>query len=348
MYDYCARNAIPHHKLGKLIVAHADQTQYIESLHRKAQTLAVPPRWNAGAPLLPTRLLNGDEARALEPALSDAVVGALHSPETGIVDSHALMESFERDIADAGGALAYATRVVRVEPSPTDVGWVVQAATGDGEPDALLARTLVNASGLAGPLILNSLLPPDRRLPMYFARGSYASYSGPGVEHVTRLLYPCPASAKSKDAHAFQSLGTHLTLDLQGRVRFGPDLEWLAPPAGQEDDEDAVDFWARHLVPNGERVSAMHAGVTSYLPRVALDGLQPDYAGVRPKLVGPGGGFQDFVLRLDMSEDLGGRQGAPMVSLLGIESPGLTASMAIAEAVVEDVLVAKGSDGRRA
>ncbi|KAI0034418.1 NAD dehydrogenase [Vararia minispora EC-137] len=347
MYEYCERNSVPYRKAGKLVVARADQLPYIESLHRKAQVLKVPPRWGFHEPLLPTKLIDGNEAREMEPSLSPQIAAALYSSETGIVDSHSLMESFERDIEDAGGSLVYATRVVRVDPSQSDAGWVVQAVTGDGsDSDAMLARVLINSSGLSGPLILNSLLPHDQQLPMYFARGSYASYKGPGIERISHLIYPCPAIATRKDSHSFQSLGTHLTLDLQGKVRFGPDLDWLAPPVSQE-DEAVVDFWTQYLVPDATRVRAMHAAITSYLPHVTLDGLQPDYSGIRPKLVGPGGGFQDFVFRLDMSSDFthkAGGRGSPMINLLGIESPGLTSSMAIAEAVVEDLLIAKGLD----
>lgn len=318
-------------------------------------------------------LVDGDTARKMEPALADSIAGALYSPSTGIVDSHALMASFERDIEDAGGALAYATRAVRVDPSSTshEGGWVVQTITGamidntdeNTTTDSILARTLINAAGHAASTILNALLPPPQRLASFFARGSYASYRGPGTAGISHLIYPCPTppTRQGADATAFHSLGTHLTLDLAGNVRFGPDLEWLSPPFANtvnaegegegegegEADETDVDFWTHHLTPDSARLASMHSAITSYLPFVTLDGLQPDYVGVRPKLVGPGGGFQDFILRTDLSTNFlsGGvkaRRGAPMVSLLGIESPGLTASMAIAEVVVEDVLVGKG------
>lgn len=160
---------------------------------------------------------------------------------------------------------------------------------------------------------------------MYFARGSYASYNGPGIAGISHLIYPCPETGPN--AHAFHSLGTHLTIDLQGKVRFGPDLEWLSPSP-----EEEVDFWRQHLVPDGSRLTEMHNAVTRYLPEVSLRGMQTDYVGIRPKIASPSSGFQDFVIRSD------GSAKNPMISLLGIESPGLTSCMALAEYVVEDLL----------
>ncbi|KAI0313605.1 FAD dependent oxidoreductase [Amylostereum chailletii] len=345
MYEHCTKNNISHRQVGKLVVARDDQRSYIEKLHAKALAMQPPPFWDPSHPLLPTELINGDRARELEPSLSPDISAALWSPQTGIVDSRELMGSFERDVEDAGGSLAYATRVVRIDPNPDEPGWVVQTVTGDAsgtDSDAMHARVLINASGLSAPLIVNALLPPETRIPMYFARGSYASYNGPGVEDVSHLIYPCPDTGKGKTGHGFQSLGTHLTLDLQGKVRFGPDLEWLSPPPSMQiNDESTVGFWSNHLIPDASRLETMYEAVTSYMPGVQLDGLQPDYVGIRPKLVGPGGEFQDFVFRTDDSADYApspvGR-GGRMISLLGIESPGLTSSMAIAEYVVHRMI----------
>jgi len=302
--------------------------------------------------VLPTKLLCAEEARFLEPELSNDIVAALWSPKTGIIDSHSLMESLEKDIIDSeGGDLVYSTRVVRIDPyqssnKPVDVpsvdaaddGWVVQTFTRDAKHgDAILARTLVNASGLSSTLFLNAILPKEERLPLYYARGSYASYNGPGTSRVSHLIYPCPETGG--DTHGFHSLGTHLTLDLQGKVRFGPDIEWISPPA--DGDETDADFWESHLVPNEKTMRDMHQAVTRYLPGITLEGLQPDYVGIRPKLVPPQAGFQDFMFRSDYSTQVLGRAGraGAMISLLGIESPGLTSSLAIAEYIVEDMLV---------
>ncbi|RDX55698.1 NAD dehydrogenase [Lentinus brumalis] len=334
LYEHCQTHAIPHRKTGKLVVAREEQRPYIQSLHAKAQNLRWPkhsPPSPPDTPACPTKLISGDEARELEPELHKNIVAALWSPETGIVDSHTLMESLEKDIADAENSeLVYSTRVVRVDPSRDGPGWVVQLVTGDAEDgDALLARSVINCAGLTAPLILNAILPEEQRIPMYFARGSYASYRGPGIKRVSHLIYPCPAVGK--DSHAFHSLGTHLTLDLQGKIRFGPDLDWLSPAEGEED----ADFWQKHLVPTDSRLGLMYDAVKEYLPDVVPEGFQPDYCGIRPKLVGPGAGFQDFVFRRDYAN---GEKEGELISLLGIESPGLTSSLAIAEYVVDDMM----------
>jgi len=243
----------------------------------------------------------------------------------------------------------YHTEVVRIDryipPQvitgsglPKDEGWVVQTIgnqSDNKEGSAMLARTLINASGLSSTLLLNTILKEDERIPMYYARGSYTSYHGPGVENITHLIYPCP-ELKKGDAHAFHSLGSHLTFDLQGEIRFGPDLEWVEPPSDKFED---ADFWTRHLIPDGSRMEEMHKEVTRYLPGVRLEGLQPAYCGMRPKLVPPNAGFHDFTFRKDYTSEAGKWKGKGlMVSLLGIESPGLTSSLAIAEHLVEDLL----------
>lgn len=290
------------------------------------------------------------------------------------------MESLERDILEtSNGDLVYSTSVVRVDPythsrlangildiDAKEDGWVVQMVTQNPtetdstsvEGDSFLARTLINASGLSGTLILNSLLSRDLRIPMYYARGSYAAYNGTGVKQVSHLIYPCPDTGK-KNEHSFQSLGTHLTLDLSGNIKFGPDIQWISPSGASKPvagsttsqstldqresfsfDENDIDFWKQHLVADESQLSAMFEAVRSYLPGVEQSKFRPDYVGIRPKLVPPWGGFQDFVFRQDLSTDflrttpINPRKAGRMISLLGIESPGLTASLAIADRVV--------------
>lgn len=330
--EHCEKHGVPHAFPGKLVFATAEQRDYVSRLHAHAQSLG------AYGPAPRTGLISGDEARALQPDLSRDIAAALHSLDTGIVDSHTLMQSLESEVQDAGaGDLAYQARVVRVDPHGAD-GWVVQVVAGDGDGpgDAILARTLINSSGLSANLVLNALTSRvEERVPLYFARGSYASYRGPGVQSVSKLLYPVPKASKS-DAHGFHSLGTHLTLDLERNIRFGPDLEWLEPPGEGEysDRGEDVDFWAAYHRPeeSREKLKAIYEAVREYLPEISLEGLQIDYAGIRPKTGGPGSGFEDFKFRVDHSSGQRG-QGAPMITLLGIESPGLTSALAIAEHV---------------
>jgi L-2-hydroxyglutarate oxidase LhgO len=302
---------------------------------------------------VPAELISGKEARELEPNLSPDIEHALLSPSTGIVDSHSLITSLEQDIQESeNGNVVYASEVVRVDPlrpsnlpssnvssgRPHEDGWVVQVSSS-GTQDALLARNLINASGLSSTLVLNSLLKEP--IPMFFARGSYASYRGSGLR-ASRLIYPVPGF--EGDKHSFHSLGTHLTLDLGGSIRFGPDLEFLEPPKDESfaDEKDYTDFWQHYLRPDESRLTQMHEAVSQYLTNIELQDLSPDYVGIRPKLVGPGAGFADFTIRTDFSGVNQGSskgRGAPMISLLGIESPGLTGCLGLGEHVVEEVLL---------
>ncbi|KAG8906254.1 hypothetical protein FRB99_007316 [Tulasnella sp. 403] len=360
LYSYCDEKGIPYKKLGKLVVALPHQKEYLEKLHAHCNAFRYPSSTpqslltSAKSPV-PTTLITGEEARELEPDLHPDIALALWSPETGILDSHSFMNNLEGDIQASGaGEIVYGTKVVRVDPSSASAGteqdgWVVQMTTGDAEPDVVLAKTLINASGLASHQVLNHLLPqltpPQPPIPIYYAKGSYASYRGPGVKNVKSLIYPVPEKGQK---HAFHSLGTHLTLDMDGNIRFGPDIEWIEPPLTggstqhSERSQDA-DYWTHHLTPSPDRMQEMHESITSYLPHVALEGLSADYVGIRPKLSPPGGGFQDFTFRVDWSgrwKRGDGRDGVgqQMVTLMGIESPGLTSALDIAEMVVKEVL----------
>jgi 2-hydroxyglutarate dehydrogenase len=336
LYSYCAKHNIPHQRLGKLVVGRGEHRVYLASIHAKAQALRAPLHWNHSADeqVVPTELLSGDAARERVPELGREITSALWSPSTGIVDSATLLSSLEKDVEDAGGAIAYATRAVRIDRAVRgQPGWIVQTTTSpegsDGRADATLARVVINAAGLGATSVLNEILPPSRRVPIYFARGAYASYRGPGVRGVRHLVYTADGVHAAKGA-SFQSLGgTQLTLDLAGNVRFGPDIDWLSAPDSAKRDEDV---WEPHLSPDEGRARSMYGTVLRYFPGVKLEGFEPNYAGIRPKLAPPGAPFQDFVVRTDYVDERHGW--APMISLLGIESPGLTSSLALAEMVV--------------
>jgi 2-hydroxyglutarate dehydrogenase len=341
LYAYCTKHGIPHCRLGKLVVGRDDQHKYITAMHVKAQTLSAPPHWDHSTDpnVLPTEVLSGDAARERVPELAREITSSLWSPSTGIIDSATLLSSLEKDIGDAGATIAYGTRVVRIDANTENTrGWIVQTTTSseegsDGYADATLARVLINAAGLGAVSVLNEVLPPSQHIPLYYARGAYAAYRGPGVRGIKHLVYPADDASAAKGA-SFHSLGTHLTLDMEGNVRFGPDIDWLSAPDVAVRDEDV---WEAHLSPDEDRARSMYAAVSRYLPGVTPGGFQTDYVGIRPKLASPGAPFQDFVVRTDYANKRDGK--APMISLLGIESPGLTASLALAEMVVEDMLV---------
>ncbi|PWY98978.1 FAD dependent oxidoreductase [Testicularia cyperi] len=386
MYQRCQEQQIPHKQTQKLVVGADFAKAYLEKLKSHCDAL--------GDLAPPTKLISGAEARELEPHLSPEIAWALLSQRTGIVSSHELMASLERELLDSENAeVVYDTKVVRVDAhrpagsssasgskrgsDHSQDGWVVQTVTSESgsssaaDSDALLAKVVINSSGLNGPMVLNSLLDTlgsqEEPIPMWHSKGNYASYKGPGATNIKHLIYPVPDTRKG--THAYTSLGTHLTLDLDGNVRFGPDTEWISPPASlSETDGAAVDFWKKGLTVDESRLETMYQQITEYLPNISKDGLSPDYAGIRPKLTGPDQkGFVDFQMLWHNSVDLASQrlwqlpphfpspsssctskakqsvakvEGGAMLSLVGIESPGLTSSLAIGEFVTD--LIAKG------
>ncbi|KAI0110115.1 FAD dependent oxidoreductase [Daldinia grandis] len=311
LYPFCARYRVPHARVGKWVVAQdAAQDAVLRGIY--AGGLGVPLRW-----------VGREEVRRLEPGVR-ALGSVLESPETGIVDSHGLMAALLGLFEDRGGVVAANSAVVRVEPLgsgavPGREGWrltVRDAATGS--ESSITASTIVNSAGLGAADIHNMIAPPDKHVRLYYAKGNYFSYAAP-TPKVRRLIYPVTAPGAG-------GLGTHLTLDLAGRMRFGPDVEWV---------ETATD-----LAVNAARLPTAVAEIKKYLPTIDESALTPDYAGIRPKLspagaVGAGGkGFVDFHIR---KED--GFEG--WVNLLGIESPGLTSCLAIGE-MVKDMLYGSG------
>lgn len=292
LYDYCIERGVGHRRCGKLIVAtSARQVDELCAIQANAQTNGVDDlQW-----------LTREQALALEPQL--ACHAALHSPSTGIVDSHGLMLALLGDLEHAGGTLVTHAEVrslaVRTGDSPAGI----ELATADGT--RLLARTVVNAAGLQAPWLAARTQGLDaRQVPAaHFAKGSYFTLSGRApFDH---LIYPVPEPG---------GLGVHLTLDLGGQAKFGPDVEWV-----RSTDDLQVD---------PARGEAFHAEVRKYWPGLPDGALQPGYAGIRPKLSGPGEPAADFVIQ-------GARQHgvAGLVNLFGIESPGLTSCLALGERV---------------
>lgn len=287
LYSEARTAGVEMQQCGKWIVAQLEsELAYLHEMHTKAQRLGVPTEWVSLA-----------TARELEPAIR-ASHGVLALPTTGILLAHSLMDYYELVLQENDGMVATATEVVLVSHSGD---YTLGVATADGLLD-ITAEVVVNCAGLHAPAVSNMLLPPERHVTAYYAKGNYFSPSSP-LPRVLRLVYPCPTKNVAL-------LGTHLTIDLGGQMRFGPDLEWV----------DAVDY----TVSSGN-VDKATSAVERYLPAVAdmLEPLVPSMAGIRPKIHGKEHGeFQDFVIR---EED-----GFPgWINCLAIESPGLTASMAI-------------------
>lgn len=292
LYRYLEAHAVAHRKCGKLIVASGDEAGELESLLARGS--------ENGAEALTG--LTGDEARRMEPALSAGITAAIHSPGTGIFDTHGFMRSLLGDLEDSGGRLALGSPVTGGERTKT--GWRLKV--GGETPVSLETPRLINAAGLGAEAVARRLegLAPGTIPRTHFAKGRYCTLQGSAP--FQRLIYPLPAQG---------GLGVHLTLDLSGRARFGPDIIPVDKPDYSVEPE---------IVP------AFETAIRRYWPGLPAGALTPDYAGVRPKLHGPGEPSADF--RID-GEHVHGAPG--LVNLFGIESPGLTATLAIAGAVSE-------------
>lgn len=290
LYEYCDVHGVAAKHVGKLVVATSEAQ--MPALHR----LMAQARANGVDDLIE---LSGAEARRLEPEL--ACVAAFHSPSTGIVDAHGYMLSLLGEAEAHGAVLARHSPVSRAHLE--DDGRVT-LEVGGASPMLLTARLLVNAAGLGAQSFARTIsgFPAERVPPLHYAKGNYFSLSGRSP--FSRLIYPMPETA---------GLGVHLTLDLGGQARFGPDVEWIAQPDYNVDPR---------------RGDAFYAAIRTYWPGLRDGALQPAYAGIRPKLGPAGTPAADF--RVDGPE----AHGVPgQVHLFGIESPGLTSSLAIADEV---------------
>ena len=292
LYAYCREKSIGHRRCGKLIVA-LNEAQHAGLEAIRARGL------NSGVDDL--TVLNPAAAAALEPEVR--CTSALLSPSTGIIDSHGLMTALQGDLERAGGDVGRLCEFVRGRVERRGFRLEIRSA---GEPVRVNAETLVNAAGLYAAEVAGNIagLEPRHIPRIRYAKGNYFVYRG--RHPFRRLVYPLPEPG---------GLGVHVTLDLSGQARFGPDVQWVDAP------EYAVDE---------SRLGRFFEAVRAYWPGVNRDRLAPGYAGVRPKLVGPGEPAGDFVIQGPEVHRIPG-----LVNLYGIESPGLTAALAIAERVAE-------------
>jgi len=290
LYALCASHGVPHRNCGKFVVAQDDrEVAALDGIAARAAANGVP-----------VERLTAAQAKAMEPALQ--CVAALSSPTTGIVDSHSLMLALQGDLERAGGFVALGSPVESAVLGPH----VLRMADGS----ELQASIIVNCASLGACALARrfeglaaATIPRE-----YFAKGNY--YSLAGKSPFSRLVYPAPADAW---------LGVHLTLDLGGQAKFGPDLEWLDVHTPRDIDYSV----------DPRRADGFYAEARRYWPALPDGALQPSYSGVRPKIHGPREPAPDF--RIDGPQHHGVRG---LVNLFGIESPGLTSSLAIAEHVL--------------
>ena len=289
LYAYCDDHGVPYRRCGKLIVATSEgEDGKLASIKAHAQANGVDD----------LQILSRTEAIALEPALN--CTGALLSPSTGIVDSHAYMLALRGDIENAGGVLAFHAPLLRGK-SVSD-GFEVEV--GGEAPMKIGCRLLVNCAGLSAPALAHAIegMPPNRIPTSYYAKGNYFSCSARAP--FSHLIYPVPEPG---------GLGVHLTIDLGGQAKFGPDVEWV----------DKLDYTV-----DPARAERFYPAIRRYWPSLPDGALAPSYAGIRPKIVPPAIARQDFMIQGPRDHGVAG-----LINLFGIESPGLTSSLAIADSV---------------
>jgi L-2-hydroxyglutarate oxidase LhgO len=294
LYDYCVSHGVPHRRSGKLIVATSDsQLDELKGIQAKAHANGVPDVvWMTRAQVL-----------ALEPELH--CVAGLYSPSTGIIDSHALMLAYLGDAEARGAMLALRSPLIGGEVTRDGIVLHTNEMT-------VQCKAVINSAGLRAPTVAGSIEGFERKfIPgEFYAKGNY--YSLAAKNPFSRLVYPVPEPG---------GLGVHVTLDLGGQARFGPDVEWVDRIGSKEDY--AVD---------PKRAERFYAAIRRYWPGLPDGALIPGYAGIRPKTAGPGEPAPDFVIQGPRAHGVPG-----LVHLFGIESPGLTASLALASRVLEEL-----------
>ena len=289
LYAYCKAHGVPHLNCGKLIVATNEaESEKLAEIKGRAEANGVEGM----------RLVSTAEAMALEPNLK--CTAALLSPATGIVDSHGYMLALQGDAEENGAMFAFL--------SPVERGRVredgIELEVGGTEPMKLRCRLMINSAGLHAPTLARKLagMPADRIPTPYYAKGNYFTLAGRSP--FSRLIYPVPVPG---------GLGVHITVDLGGQAKFGPDVEWI----------DGIEYTV-----DPHRADKFYAAVRRYWPGLKDGALQPGYAGIRPKIVPQGAPAQDFVVQGPAEHSVPG-----LINLFGIESPGLTASLALADLV---------------
>jgi L-2-hydroxyglutarate oxidase LhgO len=295
LYDFCQEHEIPHKKCGKLIVATTDEEiPILDEIKQKA--------FNNGVDDL--RFLDQDEIAEFEPHIF--ALKALFSPSTGIIESHSYMKQLETLAVNNGAEMVYGNEVVNL--TKLDKGYQIELKEPDGSTYAFSSEMVINSAGLESDLIAKMLGIEDEELKIQFCKGQYFSIDPPKNRMLNHLVYPVP------DPNMV-ALGIHVTIDLGGGAKLGPDAVYL--------DENVYEYKVDH-----NRKEVFHASVKRFLPFIELDDLSPEMAGLRPKTQKKGEPFKDFYIQEESKSGFSG-----FINLIGIESPGLTASLAIANQV---------------
>ena len=296
LYEYCRTHHVATQPYGKLIVASDDsQLDDLQAILYKAQQNNVPE----------IKMITGEQAKSMEPELQCSA--ALLSASTGIVDSHGFMLSLLGGFEDAGGMIAYQSPLISAKPIGSKAQDGFELEIGGSDAMKIQTKLLINCAGMSAPAIAKKIegLAQEQIPKAYFAKGNYFSLSGKSP--FKHLIYPIPEPG---------GLGVHLTLDMGGQAKFGPDVEWL-----EIDDENQIDYTV-----NPKRGESFYAAVRKYWPGLKDNALQPDYSGVRAKIVPPNVPAGDFCFNTPKDHGLEG-----LFNLYGFESPGLTSSLAIAK-----------------
>ena len=296
LYEYCRSHQVATQPYGKLIVAtDPSQIDDLQALLYKAQNNGVPE----------IKMISGDEAKRLETQLN--CVAAILSSSTGIVDSHGYMLSLLGGFEDAGGMVAYQSPLISAKPIGQNAKSGFELEIGGADGMRIQAKLLINCAGMSAPAVAQRIegLSQQQIPKAYFAKGNYFSLSGKSP--FNHLIYPIPEPG---------GLGVHLTLDMAGQAKFGPDVEWL-----EIDEENQIDYTV-----NPARGEGFYEAVRRYWPDLKDRALQADYSGVRSKIVPPNAPAGDFCFNTPKDHGLEG-----LFNLYGFESPGLTSSLAIAQ-----------------
>ena len=302
LYEYCQSHGVEHRRIGKLLVATTDdQLEPLDKLRASAAANGVDD----------LEAVDRASLKKMEPELR--AVGAYLSPSTGIIDSHGLMLSYQGDAEDAGAMIAFNSPVIKGHIENN----AITLSIGGAEPMTLSCQTVINSAGLFAQHIAASLdgMPRERVPPCHFAKGNYFTLSGRAP--FSRPIYPIPEAA---------GLGIHLTLDLGGQAKFGPDVEWINDKPWLEDANHIanIDYTVDPL-----RNPRFYEAIRTYWPGLPDDALLPGYAGMRPKIQAPDEAAKDYMIQGPNDHGVNG-----LVNLYGIESPGLTSSLAIAEEIL--------------